>query len=124
MSDAITGYRWERVVAQDNRMAIDTRANVILATNDELCPSFAIKKSKLSQRSEVYIRLTHIYTYIYEISSHTCIHRFRKLPNYNLKSSFFFYEHKIFRKIIFLGKEKLLADPHILLYSTTNLNDS
>lgn len=38
---AITEYRWERVVAQDNRMAIDTRANVILVTNDELCPSIA-----------------------------------------------------------------------------------
>lgn len=69
MSDAITEYRWERVATQDNRMAIDTRANVILVTNDELCPSFAIKTSKLPQRRcKVHTRLT--YNTYKEISLH------------------------------------------------------
>lgn len=59
-------YRWERVVAQDNRMAIDTRTNVILIINDELCPSFAIRWSNvLSQRERR--RKVHTQDYVQDL---------------------------------------------------------
>lgn len=118
MSDAMSEYRWERVVAQDNRMAIDTRTSVILITNDELCPSFAIRWSNvLSQRERR--REVPTQDYIQDLRDIVIyVHKFRKLPNYSFKKLIFLDEYKIIRKtrITFVKKEKLLTDPHVEYY--------